>query len=477
MFNWTNPDETLAGSEIPRFTECGPYVFRARVFKEDVVFNDNFTVSYLQRRRWDFMPEKSNGSLTDQITSINVVAVALAYQLKHMSSRMVVDVINNAMNMRKIPLVVTESVENQLFLGYDDGILPVLKQVGNVVNPEVLKTLGNWKDSWTDLKTILGFTKQEPAKDTTSLYAQLVDKLHKLDNIKDRFGWWYQKNLTETHRFNVHTGEDDANQLGDIHSWDNKDVCRDNQKIHGSVGDLWPMKGAQSERVLLFIPDMCSSFDLMNSGPTVVEGIEGVKFVGTKETMGPSVARAPGTYIDTDLLTGLRNITSIVKAPVFISFPHFYEANEEYRLGVSGMKPDKEKHELWLVLQKDASIVLQGKGRIQVNIMLEPSPRIDLTSKLPTVLFPTIWFEQTGEIPPDVMDQLKLAFITAPRILIGTGVGCLIIAITFLVTGFVLVYVLYKPEPRKKVVTCFNVLVFKSKKITITVQKPTKPAK
>ena len=27
MFNWTNPQETLEGSEIPHFTECGPYVF------------------------------------------------------------------------------------------------------------------------------------------------------------------------------------------------------------------------------------------------------------------------------------------------------------------------------------------------------------------------------------------------------------------------------------------------------------------
>lgn len=95
----------------------------------------------------------------------------------------------------------------------------------------------------------------------------------------------------------------------------------------------------------------------MNSGPIEVQGIEGVKFVGTKETMGPSVSRTPGVYVDTDMLTGIRNITSIVKAPVFISFPHFYQANEEYRMSISGMNPDKKKHEFWLILQKVSNLV------------------------------------------------------------------------------------------------------------------------
>lgn len=83
-----------------------------------------------------------------------------------------------------------------------------------------------------------------------------------------------------------------------------------------------------------------------------MEGIDGIKFIGARETMGPSISRKPKTLVDEELLTGIRNITAIVKAPIFISFPHFYKANEIYKNSISGMQPDQEKHEFSLVLQK-----------------------------------------------------------------------------------------------------------------------------
>lgn len=45
--------------------------------------------------------------------------------------------------------------------------------------------------------------------------------------------------------------------LGEIHSWDFKTICRDNEKIQGSTGELWPMNVTSARTALLFIPDMC----------------------------------------------------------------------------------------------------------------------------------------------------------------------------------------------------------------------------
>lgn len=45
--------------------------------------------------------------------------------------------------MRGIPLVITESVEKQLFQGYDDGILSVLKMLGNFADPAVLEAISD----------------------------------------------------------------------------------------------------------------------------------------------------------------------------------------------------------------------------------------------------------------------------------------------------------------------------------------------
>uniref|UniRef100_A0A8D8V6Q0 Protein croquemort n=1 Tax=Cacopsylla melanoneura TaxID=428564 RepID=A0A8D8V6Q0_9HEMI len=79
MFNWVNPEESLSNSNVkPILVERGPYVFREVHEKLNLTWNDNGTVSYWQRRTWYFEPTLSNGTLSDEITSVNVVAVTVA---------------------------------------------------------------------------------------------------------------------------------------------------------------------------------------------------------------------------------------------------------------------------------------------------------------------------------------------------------------------------------------------------------------
>lgn len=49
--------------------------FRVQQFKDHIIWNKNDTVSFRNRRKWNFVPEMSNGSLLDKITNVNVVAV------------------------------------------------------------------------------------------------------------------------------------------------------------------------------------------------------------------------------------------------------------------------------------------------------------------------------------------------------------------------------------------------------------------
>jgi hypothetical protein len=43
--------------------------------KVNISWNDNNTVTFQQVRRWHFVPERSNGTLRDEVTNINVIAV------------------------------------------------------------------------------------------------------------------------------------------------------------------------------------------------------------------------------------------------------------------------------------------------------------------------------------------------------------------------------------------------------------------
>lgn len=50
--------------------------------------------------------------------------------------------------------------------------------------------------------------------------------------------------------------------------------------------------------------------------------------------------------------SGLFNVSSCrFGAPVFMSFPHFYNADPFYSQQVDGMKPDKNKHEFFVALE------------------------------------------------------------------------------------------------------------------------------
>ena len=77
-FNVTNFDEVDKNRTQgikPKLEECGPYTFRERHYKDNIKWNENGTITFQQRKIWEFLPEKSNGSLDDVIFNINIIAL------------------------------------------------------------------------------------------------------------------------------------------------------------------------------------------------------------------------------------------------------------------------------------------------------------------------------------------------------------------------------------------------------------------
>lgn len=74
MFNWTNSDELMSPGVKPILVECGPYVFLESHKRSNITWNDNGTVTYRQIRTWQFRPDLSNGTLADEITTLNVIS-------------------------------------------------------------------------------------------------------------------------------------------------------------------------------------------------------------------------------------------------------------------------------------------------------------------------------------------------------------------------------------------------------------------
>lgn len=76
LFNWTNPEDFFNSTTRPHVQQLGPYVFTEKPDKVNITWHpENSTVSFMKKSRFYFDAEKSKGSLDDNVTSLNVVAL------------------------------------------------------------------------------------------------------------------------------------------------------------------------------------------------------------------------------------------------------------------------------------------------------------------------------------------------------------------------------------------------------------------
>ena len=86
-------------------------------------------------------------------------------------------------------------------------------------------------------------------------------------------------------------------------------------------------------------------------------------------------------------------------APIFMSQPHFYQADPFYisQLGQGSMTPNATAHETAFIFEPTSGVVMSVKARFQVNVKLDRIPEMTAFKHLPATTFlPTFWFE-TGK--------------------------------------------------------------------------------
>ena len=65
-------------------------------------------------------------------------------------------------------------------------------------------------------------------------------------------------------------------------------------------------------------------------------------------------------------------------APIAISFPHFYQADPSFLSAVSGLSPDKEKHQFYVDVAPDSGLPLAFRKRFQLNAIIRKQWDIDI---------------------------------------------------------------------------------------------------
>ncbi|XP_045478674.1 protein croquemort-like isoform X2 [Harmonia axyridis] len=398
LFNWTNAADFEDGkpwTRKPIFKELGPYTFKEHHSRVNIKYNDNYTVNFNTIRTWHFVPEKTMGSLDDNITTLNAIALTVGNIVKH-KSLLVRRGVNFLLEEKQIKLTVTKTVREFLFEGYNDTLLNFLKKI----------------------------------------------HLKGIDIPFDKFGWFYNRNGSATYdgNFTMFTGADDIDKLGIITRWNQSPkspaypgFCG---MVNGTSGELWyPLK--DSKKISIFTADTCSSLNLEANGSYSTFGIEGNVYAQTERlfdngTKYPEMACfSPGI----SLPTGVRNVSQCkFGAPAFMSMPHFYMADSSYLEAVDGLKPDPSKHNFYLALEPNTGLPLKVHASLQVSLYLEKIKGISMFENVQTTMMPVLWFHQDAAITENLAGLAK-TLIILPNIGMYTAYGVIGLGFLLCVIG------------------------------------------
>jgi len=77
-----------------------------------------------------------------------------------------------------------------------------------------------------------------------------------------------------------------------------------------------------------------------------------------------------------------------------LSFPHFYLGDPRLLEEVEGLKPDPEKHDMYLDVHEEIGVTLDGRTRIQLNALVTKSSTMShLVNFKDGSILPILWAE------------------------------------------------------------------------------------
>uniref|UniRef100_A0A8C6UK54 Scavenger receptor class B, member 2a n=1 Tax=Neogobius melanostomus TaxID=47308 RepID=A0A8C6UK54_9GOBI len=383
FFNVTNPEVFLAGGKAS-LQQIGPYTYREYRPRENITFLENGTKVYaVNPKTFVFVPEKSAGDPTvDIVRTVNIPFVVVMDQLSSYSFFL-------------RPLVFMTRTVHEVLWGFKDPIL-------------------------------------------TKVHSMKPD-------VDEYFGLMWKKNGTHEGEFVFHTGEENYMDYGKIDTWDGlreMSWWSSNQSnmINGTDGAVFHPLINRNELLYIFAADLCRSIHLAYVKDVEVKGIQAYRFAPPSDVlMSPKDNPTnEGFCVPAGecLGTGVLKVSVCRQgAPIVVSFPHFYQAEDAYIDAFEGLNPNKEEHETYLDLQPTTGVPIRACKRAQLNIILKRVSGFPKTRHLKETIFPIMFVNETATIDDDSANQMRtmLLIVTLvsnfPLLIVGMGIILLLVLV------------------------------------------------
>ncbi|XP_046873881.1 scavenger receptor class B member 1 isoform X2 [Hypomesus transpacificus] len=373
FFNVLNPKEILLG-EKPMVEQKGPYVYRKRIQKQNITFHPNETVSYLEYRSYYFEPDMSAGNESDVVTIPNMLVLGAAVMMENMPYAVRLMISTTFKTFGEGPFL--SKPVGELMWGYDSKLVDFL----NKWLPGMLPSSG-------------------------------------------KFGLFSEFNNSNTGLFTIHTGRDDIRKVHKVDSWNGLTTlpywktpqCN---MINGTAGQMWPPFMTPESTLPFYSPDACRSMELVYQRPGVMKGIPLYRFVAPTTLFANGSDYAPNAGFCPCRQSGILNVSSCRQnSPVFISHPHFFNADPVLLSYVQGLHPTEEEHGLFIDIHPETGVPLKVSIRLQLNLFMKTVSGITETGKISDVVMPMIWFEESGYIDGPILDTFHTNLVVLPAVM------------------------------------------------------------
>ncbi|XP_070807408.1 scavenger receptor class B member 1 [Pituophis catenifer annectens] len=368
-----NSKDVLLGAK-PVVSQRGPYVYREYRQKKNITFHSNDTVSFLGYRSFIFEPDRSNGSESDYIMMPNLLVLGAAIMLENM------------------PFAVKLTFSSALALFRQNAFM----------NRTVGEIIWGYNEPFTQFLSNLGVT---------------------VGPSNEKFGLFSDLNNSHTGLFTVFTGKDNINKTHMVDSWNglkkvsywHSEECN---MINGTAGELWPPFMTPSSSVELYTPDACRSIKLNYTQSGKFKGIPVYRYTAPKTLFANGTIYPPNEGFCPCRQSGIQNISSCkLNAPIFISQPHFLNADPALLDTVDGLHPNEKDHDLFVDIHPLTGIPMNCSVKIQLNLFIKHVSGIWQTGQIKPVVLPLIWFSESGEVVGEVLRDYYTHLITIPSLL------------------------------------------------------------
>uniref|UniRef100_A0A2A4JYP1 Scavenger receptor class B member 1 n=1 Tax=Heliothis virescens TaxID=7102 RepID=A0A2A4JYP1_HELVI len=358
VFNVTNHERFLLGLDDKlNVEEIGPVVYLEKLLHSNVYFNDNSTMTYTAKRFPIFLPEQNTIDLNATIIVPNVAVLGILSYL-HDANYFVKMALRSLVSLYQREPFVQKTIYEHLW-NFTDPILDMSKNLAP------------------------GLVPVNNAGMLDRIYADFTDEL----TVKIGPQWGH-KEFFQIDRFR---GEP---QLPGF----DPDVCPD--RIFGSTeGVMYAQRLTKQDVLKYWRKTVCKLMPLYFDSELTMHNVPLYRY-NLSESVFDRVTNGTDCY-DTDpsLHPGLSDASKCYfDFPMVVSFPHFYTGGIPKDEFVTGLKPDRLKHNSFVILEPYTGTPFEAVARMQSNLRIHDLSGFDEKfHKLSNSVIPLFWAEYHQE--------------------------------------------------------------------------------